>query len=96
MIKKIILGVVLAIVILYSVVLANSSMQEASRRNNVNCNNCIYYENCIKENCIMTEKCKDGNCINQNCDIIRKQQRNQNCSNQNENCTQRQYKRMCH
>ena len=38
MIKKIILGLVLVIVILSGVVLANSSMQEDLRRNNINCN----------------------------------------------------------
>ncbi len=96
MIKKIILGVVLVMAILSSIVLANSSIQEDSIRNVVNCNNCIYYDNCIKENCIMTENYRNNNCINQNCDRTRKQQRNQNCSNQNENCTQRRYKRMCH
>lgn len=79
MIKKIIVGVVLAIITLSSVVLANSSRQGVSRRNNVNCNNCIYNENCIKENCNMTKKCTNNNCINQNCDGTRKQQRNQNC-----------------
>lgn len=96
MIKKIILGVVLAIVILSSVVLANSSKKEDSRRDNVNCNNnCIYNEKCRKENYIMLQKYINNNCINQNCDSTRKQQRNQNCSNQNENYTQRQCKRMC-
>ena len=43
----------------------------------------------------MTENYTNNNCINQNCDGIGMQQRNQNCSNQYKNCTQRQYKRMC-